>query len=244
MTIYLIAGVALGFAAAVQPGPFITYLVSRVVVDGWRRTVPAVFAPLIAPFDPLKQLLQDTLQGPSGVHLFGTDQFGRDNFTRVLFGARISLRVGLISVSIACLLGIPLGLLAGYYQSWVDLLSMRLVDLLLAFPAVLLAMAIMTVLGPSLNNAMMAVGISIVPQFVRISRGSTLTTKTMDYVTAARTVGCSDGYIMFRHILPNVLLPLIVLATLQIAAAILFAASDEAAFMNGASISIDGGMSI
>jgi peptide/nickel transport system permease protein len=185
--------------------------------------IAAVVAPLITRYDMAEQDLLVALQAPGSDHPFGTDQFGRDLLTRVVYGARISLRVGFVSVGIAVALGIPLGLLSGYYMRWIDVVVMRVVDILLAFPAVLLAMAIMTVLGPSLTNAMIAVGISIVPQFVRITRAATLSAKEMDYVTAARTVGCSDSYIMARHIFPNVQLPLIVLFTLQIAAAILFA---------------------
>ena len=185
--------------------------------------IAALVAPLITSYDFAEQDLQAALKAPGAGHPFGTDQFGRDLLTRVVYGARISLRVGFVSVGIAVTLGIPLGLLSGYYMRWIDVVVMRVVDILLAFPAVLLAMAIMTVLGPSLTNAMIAVGISIVPQFVRITRAATLSAKEMDYVTAARTVGCSDGYIMARHIFPNVQLPLIVLFTLQIAAAILFA---------------------
>jgi peptide/nickel transport system permease protein len=183
----------------------------------------ALAAPLITSYDYAEQDLLAGLLPPSAEHPFGTDQFGRDLYTRVVYGARISLRIGLVSVGIAVVLGIPLGLLSGYYAGWVDITVMRVVDLLLAFPAVLLAMAIMTVLGPSLTNAMIAVGISIVPQFVRIARGATLSAKEMDYVVAAKTIGCQDRHIMVRHILPNVILPLIVLTTLQIAAAILFA---------------------
>ena len=184
----------------------------------------AIAAPWITRYNPTKQTLRDGLLPPSSEHFFGTDQYGRDLYTRIIYGARISLRVGLISTSIGCAIGIPLGLIAGYYLSWIDTVVMRMVDLLLAFPSILLAMAIMTVLGTSLTNAMIAVGIAIVPQFVRITRSSALSTKEMDYVMAARTIGCSNRYIIARHIFPNVLLPLIVLATLQMVGAILFAA--------------------
>lgn len=184
----------------------------------------AITAPWNTSYDPAEQMLGDALLPPSSEHLFGTDQFGRDIYTRVVYGGRISLRVGLISVGIACAVGIPLGLASGYYLGWIDVVVMRVVDLLLAFPAVLLAMAIMTILGASLTNAMIAVGISIVPQFLRVVRGSTLSVKAMDYVVAARAIGCSDRHIMARHILPNVLLPLVILSTLQFAVAILFAA--------------------
>jgi len=183
----------------------------------------AVAAPWITTYDPTKQTLRDGLLPPSSEHFFGTDQFGRDIYTRVVYGARISLRVGLIAVAIGVTIGVPVGITSGFYLGWLDIVVLRLVDLLLAFPSTLLALAIMTILGASLTNAMIAVGIAIVPQFLRIARGATLSVKEMDYVMAARTVGGSDMHIMVRHILPNVLLPLIILTTMQIAGAVLFA---------------------
>ncbi|MEE9490795.1 MAG: ABC transporter permease [Dehalococcoidia bacterium] len=184
----------------------------------------AIAAPWITRYDPIVQELGDALLPPSTEHFFGTDQIGRDVYSRVVYGARISLRVGLISAAIACLIGIPLGLLSAYYLGWVDALIMRLVDILLAFPGMLLALAIMAILGPGLTNAMIAAGIYVVPDYVRVTRGSTLSVKQMDYVIAAQAIGSPNGYIIVRHILPNVLLPLIVLTSLNIAGAILFTA--------------------
>ena len=184
----------------------------------------ALTAPLITRYDPVEQTLADGNLPPSNEHFFGTDQFGRDIYTRVVYGAKISLRTGLVAVAIGVAIGVPIGVIAGYYMGWLDIVVLRLVDLLLAFPSTLLALAIMTVLGASLTNAMIAVGISIIPQFLRIARAATLSVKEMDYVLAARTIGCSNTHVMVRHILPNVLLPLIILTTMQIAGAVLFAA--------------------
>ncbi|MEE9491469.1 MAG: ABC transporter permease [Dehalococcoidia bacterium] len=184
----------------------------------------AIGAPWITRYDPLFQDLTEALLSPSAEHFFGTDQYGRDVYTRVVYGARISPRAGLISAGISCLLGIPLGLLAAYYMGWMDALIMRLVDVMLAFPGMLLALAIMAVLGPSLTNTLIAAGLAHVPDYIRITRGSVLSVKEMDYVTAARAIGAPDRYIMVRHILPNVLLPLIVFTSLEIAGAILVVA--------------------
>jgi peptide/nickel transport system permease protein len=182
----------------------------------------AIFAPWIATHDPVSQELRNNLSPPSAEHWFGTDQFGRDIYSRVVYGARISLRVGLIAVGIAGLVGIPLGLLSAYYLGWMDALIMRLVDILLAFPGMLLALAIMAILGPDLINAMIAAGMYILPDYIRVTRGSVLSVKEMEYVMSARAIGSSDLRIMIRHILPNALLPLVVLATLQVASTILF----------------------
>jgi peptide/nickel transport system permease protein len=182
----------------------------------------AIFAPWIATHDPVSQELRNNLSPPSAEHWFGTDQFGRDIYSRVVYGARISLRVGFIAVGIAGLVGIPLGLLSAYYLGWMDALIMRLVDILLAFPGMLLALAIMAILGPDLINAMIAAGIYVLPDYIRVTRGSVLSVKEMEYVMSARAIGSSDLRIMIRHILPNALLPLVVLATLQVASTILF----------------------
>lgn len=185
----------------------------------------ALCAPWLARYNPTKQVLRNALQPPSTTHFFGTDQHGRDIYSRVVYGARISLRVGLISVGLACLFGIPFGLLAGYFVGIIDSLISQLVNVILSFPAVLLALGIMAILGPSLTNAMIAVGISITPQYIRVTRASTLSVKEMEYIQAARAVGSNDAIIMGRHILPNILLPLVVLTSLQLASAVLFAAS-------------------
>jgi peptide/nickel transport system permease protein len=187
--------------------------------------VIALAAPWLAPYDPVDQDLGSALQPPSGSHFFGTDQFGRDIYSRVLYGALISLQVGMVSVGVACFVGIPLGLMAGFYLGIADVLISRLVDILLALPSVLLALGIMAVLGPSLTNAMIAVGISLIPQYARITRGSALLLKELEYVIAARVTGCTNMHIMTRHILPNLILPLLVITSLEIPGAILFASA-------------------
>jgi ABC-type dipeptide/oligopeptide/nickel transport system permease subunit len=181
----------------------------------------ALLAPLVSPYDPIKTSQRTSLEAPSLAHPMGTDRFGRDIFSRVLWGGRLSLPVGFVSVVIAAAIGVALGLLAGYYGGRIDAVIMRFVDLLLAFPGILLALAIVAVLGASLLNLMIAVGIASIPDYVRITRGSVLSVKEREFVIAARTVGCRDGAIIVRHILPNVLAPLIVLATLGMAAAII-----------------------
>ena len=207
---------------------FLRFRQNRGAIIGLGTVIVIILAALAAPwitrYDPTEQVLGRANLRPSAEHLLGTDQFGRDVYTRIVYGARVSLRVGLISTAIAFAIGMPLGLISGYCLGWVDAVVSRLTDLLLAFPSILLAMAIMTVLGPSLTNAMIAVGISIVPQFVRVTRGSALVIKDLEYVLAARAIGSSARRIVTRHVLPNALLPLIILTTLQIASAILFAA--------------------
>lgn len=181
----------------------------------------AAFAPVVAPYDPIKQDSQAIRAAPSRDHLFGADTFGRDVFSRVLYGGRKSLPIGLIAVSIAAIAGVSFGLLAGYRGGWIDALVMRAVDLMLAFPGILLAMAIVAILGTSLVNLMLAVGIAAIPDYTRVVRGTTLSARESEYVTAARVAGARDGVIMFRHILPNILAPIIVLVTLGIAGAII-----------------------
>jgi peptide/nickel transport system permease protein len=181
----------------------------------------AIFAPQVAPHDPIAQDSQAIRAKPSWDHLFGADTFGRDVFSRVLYGGRRSLPIGLVAVSIAGVVGVFFGLIAGYYGGWADSLVMRSADLMLAFPGILLAMALVAILGTSLFNLMLAVGIAAIPEYTRVVRGSVLSTREMDYVVAARVSGARDGSIMLRHILPNVLPPVIVLATLGIAGAII-----------------------
>lgn len=181
----------------------------------------AILAPIISPYNPIKANQRLSLEAPSPGHLMGTDRFGRDIFTRVLWGGRISLLVGLVSVGIAAFSGVVLGLVAGYYGGRIDTIIMRFVDLLLAFPGILLALAIIATLGGSLGNLMIAVGISAIPDYVRIMRGTVLSLKEREFVLAARVVGCRDHAIIFRHIFPNTMAPLTVLATLRIAGAII-----------------------
>jgi peptide/nickel transport system permease protein len=185
----------------------------------------AVFANLLAPYDPAEQIPKASLQPPSTTYLFGTDVFGRDIFSRILYGGRISLRIGLISVAIAASNGIVLGLIAGYYRRWIDGLIMRVMDMLLALPGILLALVIVAVLGPSITNVMFAVGASVIPVFTRVVRGSVLAARETAYVEAARVVGCANPLILRRHILPNIVAPVIVLGTLNIAWAIIIGAS-------------------
>src|SRR5690606_9225696 len=163
-------------------------------------------------------------QPPSMQHLMGTDEIGRDILSRIIYGSRISLRVGLISVGIAAVGGVVLGLIAGYFGGAVDTVIMRVMDVLLAFPGILLSIAIVAILGPGINNVMIAVGIEAIPVYVRTVRGSTLTTREEDFVLAARASGASASRIIFRHILPNILAPVIVLGTLGVGIAILTAA--------------------
>lgn len=184
----------------------------------------AVTAPLLTSYDPVMISPLDALLGPSREHPFGTDQFGRDVFSRVVFGTRISLMVGFISVSIAVVIGTLAGLASGFYGGWVDTIVMRFVDVMLAFPGILLALALVSILGPSLQNLMIAVGISSVPQYARMVRGSVLSAKENIYVEAARVIGCNDTTIMRRHVLPNVVAPVIVMSTLGIGTSILWAA--------------------
>jgi len=185
----------------------------------------AVFAPLLAPDDPIQINPQRGLYSPGIPYLFGTDQLGRDILSRVLFGARLSLVIGLISVGIASSVGILVGLIAGYYGGWVETVLMRIIDVMLAFPGILLALAIVSVLGPSLTNLMIAVGVAAIPTYARLTRGSVLTTKENLYIDAARVIGVPNHRILARHIMPNVVAPLIVAATLGVGAAILSAAA-------------------
>ncbi len=184
----------------------------------------AIFADVVAVHDPAAQNLRNRLQPPSAEHWLGTDQFGRDMFSRIVHGARISLRVGFISVGLALLAGGTMGLLAGYYGGWMETVFMRLVDILLALPSFLLALAIVSTLGPSLTNVMIAVGIAYTPGFARVMRSSVLSVRQLDYVAAAQAAGASDLRIMFRHVLPNALNPMIVHSTLALAGSILAAA--------------------
>jgi len=190
----------------------------------------ALFAPLVAPFSPIAQSLPDRLMPPAWAeggqmaHLLGTDDFGRDLFSRIIYGSQISLRIGVISVSISLVFGLTLGTLAGFYGGRVDALIMRTVDIMLALPAILLAIVIVAMLGPSLNNAMIAIGVVGIPAFARLIRGSVLQEKQKEYVTASRINGASNMNLMFKVILPNCLSPVIVQATMGFASAVLEAA--------------------
>jgi peptide/nickel transport system permease protein len=184
----------------------------------------AIFANVIAPYDYATQDLKNIFKFPSSKHIFGTDEFGRDIFSRVIYGSRISLEVGFIAVSISVITGGILGAVAGYYGGVIDNIIMRLMDILLAIPQILLAISIVAALGPGLSNLMLAVGISSIPGYARIVRASVLSVKDQEFVEAAKAAGSSDLRIIFKHIIPNVMAPIIVQATLGVAIAILTAA--------------------
>jgi len=184
----------------------------------------AIFAPWLAPHDPVKQKLVKRRQPPSWEHPLGLDEVGRDILSRIIFGARTSLRVGVGSVSFAIVIGALVGAISGYLGGWVDNLVMRLMDIMLAFPSMLLAIAIVSILGPGLMNMLYAIAIVSIPQYARIVRASVLSVKEQDYILAARAIGCPPSHILSRNVLPNCLTPLIVQATLGIATAILDAA--------------------
>lgn len=185
----------------------------------------AISAPVIAPFDPIKVMPADSIKPPSPEHWLGTDQFGRDILSRIIWGAQISLRIGFISVGIASSVGVMVGLLAGFYRGWVDTIISRIIDMMLAFPGILLALCISAALGPGIYQVMIAVGIAGIPTYARMVRGSVLSARENLYVDAARALGTPDLRIIFVHLLPNVLAPVIVLATLGLAWSILNAAA-------------------
>lgn len=190
----------------------------------------ALLAPSLSPYDPLAQDLNRRLQGPSSAHPLGTDDFGRDILSRVMYGARISLTVGFMSVGIAVVGGLLLGLVAGFYTTgrWgrmIDIIIMRTSDILLAFPAVLLAISIVTAFGPGLRNAMLAIAIIYLPRFIRIVRAAILVEKEHTYIEAGQALGMSHRRLLLRHLLPNVMSPVIVQATLGLAEAIIEAAA-------------------
>ncbi len=183
--------------------------------------IVAVFGPQLAPFDPVGMNFAERFAPPSLRHLFGTDEFGRDIFTRVLYGAAVSFRVAFIAVAISGTVGVLLGALAGFFGGWLDELIMRVMDVLFAFPAVLLAITVMAILGRGVGNAMIAIAIVYIPIFARVTRGAVLSVKGFEYITAARALGQTNGAIIVRHILPNALGPIIVQTSLSLAFAIL-----------------------
>lgn len=183
--------------------------------------VIAVFAPFLAPYDPTRVIPADALIPPGSAHWLGTDDLGRDVLSRVMWGSRVSLSVGVISVSIGLLVGTSLGLAAGYLGGKFDLFIMRGIDALLAFPALILAIAITSALGPQIQNAMIAIGIVAIPAYARLTRGQVLAVRAREYIVAARTIGASPLRIVMRHIFPNIMNTLIVQATLSTAFAIL-----------------------
>jgi peptide/nickel transport system permease protein len=185
----------------------------------------AFFGPSIAPYDPVKIGTGSRLAPPSREFLFGTDQFGRDVFSRVLYGTRLTLQASVLAVVVAAGIGIPLGLIAGYAGKWPDNIISRFIDILLAFPGILLALVVVAILGTGLAKVQIAVGVSLIPAYARLVRGSVLSAKENVYVEAARAAGCSTFRIAARHILPNIFIPLLVLSTTALGWAIIIATS-------------------
>ncbi|HEY3111326.1 MAG TPA: ABC transporter permease [Chloroflexota bacterium] len=183
--------------------------------------VMAAGAPLLARHDPLRQDYNAILQAPDRAHPLGTDNLGRDVMSRLIYGARVSLEVGMVAVGIATAVGIAMGLVAGYFGGWVDDLLMRIADAVLAFPGLLLVLAVASALGPSIANTMIAIGVVSSPSYARLLRGQVLSLRELDYVTAARGLGVGHVRVMLVHILPNALAPMIVLASLSVSGAIL-----------------------
>lgn len=185
----------------------------------------AILAPLLAPYDPIQMFLDQRLRPPGPHFLLGTDEFGRDILSRVIFGTRVSLQVGLISVSIGMVSGVFLGMIAGYYGGLVDNVIMRILDVFFAFPPILLALVMVAMLGPGITNTMVAIGVVYAPRFARVVRGSVLSLKEKEFIEAAQCMGARAGRIIFVHILPNASAPIIVQATLALAGAMLVEAS-------------------
>ena len=202
-----------------QPGVVVGAVILLLLIVG------AVFAPYLTPYEPARMSPREALQPPSLVHPLGTDHFGRDQLARLLYGGSLSLQVGLVAVAIGASIGVTLGAIAGYQGGWVDEIIGRLIDIKLAFPGILLALGVVAVLGPDLMNLMIAVGVGTIPGFCRLVRGQVLAAREFDYVLAARTLGCRHARIVIRHILPNVIAPVVVYGTLAVAGAILAGAS-------------------
>lgn len=201
----------------------IIFIIAVFALDPWGH-------PLLAPYNPYGHLptserLDRRAEKPSAQHLLGLDELGRDLLSRIMVGCRISITIGFVSVSIALIFGMFIGSISGYFGKWVDHLLMRIIDIMMAFPAFLLALMIIAILGPSLQNAMVAIGIALIPVYARLTRGQVISIKENDYVEAARMVGARDWRIILLHILPNATAPLIVQSTLNFASAILSAAA-------------------
>jgi len=221
------AGAASGVNA--RPGVFSRLLRNKSALIGGSIVLAfvlmAVLAPVLPLADPFKSNFLAIRKPPSELYWFGTDELGRDQVTRLFFGARASLLAGIVSVLIAVAIGLPFGLLAGWYGGWVDIVISRVTEALLACPFLILAIAFAAVLGPSLTNAMIAIGLSAVPIFIRLIRGQVMSVKAEDFVEGARAVGARDLRLMFRHVLPNTLSPIVVQSTLFMAQAIILEAA-------------------
>lgn len=187
-------------------------------------TLLAIFAPWVTPHDPVQQQLAQSLQTPSAEFWLGTDHLGRDVLTRILYGTRISLFIGIAAVAVGMAVGIPLGVVSGFYGRATDMVIQRIADIMFSFPSILLALALVAVLGVGLNNVIVAVGVAIVPIFIRLVRGQVLSVREEVYVDAARAIGASDIRILIRHVLANSWAPIIVQATISIGITILVAA--------------------
>ncbi|MFO8059370.1 MAG: ABC transporter permease [Bacillota bacterium] len=187
-------------------------------------SLTAASAQWLAPYDPTDMDVSRRLQPPSSQHLLGTDEFGRDLLSRLIHGSRITFQIGIISVGISMITGGIIGLIAGFFGGTVDMLVMRFIDIMMAFPSIVLALAIIAILGPSLNNVMIAVGLGSMPTYARLTRGTCLSVMENDYVQASRAVGATDARTALRHVLPNIISPIIILATLGLPGAILSAA--------------------
>lgn len=198
----------------------------RALVGFWMVVVfvgIAVFAQAIAPYDPIEQNMDVILQPPSASHPFGTDEYGRDILSRIIYGSQISLMIGIVGVLISVVVGVGLGTISGYFGGRADMLIMRVMDIFMAFPSFLLALAIVSVLGPGMVNVMIAIGIFSVPTFARISRSAVISVKNKEFIEAAKSMGASHARVIFKHVLPNSVAPIIVLSTMRIATAILTA---------------------
>jgi peptide/nickel transport system permease protein len=187
--------------------------------------VVALLAPVLVPYDPLKVNPAEALSSPTLQHPLGTDQYGRDILSRVMVGARLSLMTGLGAVAIALTAGVILGLISGVFGGWTDLLFMRVIDIMMAFPSILMALVVVAVLGHGTRNVMVAVGVSLIPTFVRLVRGDVLSVKENMYVEAARALGCGQARLALRHVFPNIVAPVVVLSTVAIAWSIILGAS-------------------
>ena len=208
------------------------------VWERFRRNIPATigltiltllilasaFAPLLTNYDPIKQDLRVSLETPSDEHLLGTDYLGRDILTRLLYGGRLSLTIGFLAVGLGLLIGVPLGAISGYFGGWPDMLIQRLADILLSFPSFMLALTLVAMMGVGIRNVIISVGVLAIPSFIRLVRGSVLSIREMLYVESARCVGASEWRIIFKHVLPNSMSPVIINASLNLGYAITTAA--------------------